>query len=710
MHTKPVPGTPDLIRQAAVTILATMFLATCTVATNLDIREMAFPSEQSMDLSYRRTVQVYGETVSLPDVLDEESAWQIFTLYNKDTTNSIELGTISLETPAGFTLDVAALPTTLAPLESAEFRIKYFPAAPGTAETRLIIPYTIAERERTYMVLLQGIRQENNVPIIEIGDPDGVDLSNDGTGYDFGYASGQTVTRTFTITNSGQETLRVYSVYSSNDSALKVTDKPLANAAVSPGASTTFTVAMQSAYMETFSTAEVTVSTNAVSNSEFIINMAGGGSALPLTVTGDVGYRLDRHGYDFKWVGTSGSETNAITVTNSGTIPCTIPAANVTLSGSSTGTLRYAVQPIATEDLPAGVSTTVSVTASPVATEWSEADLVFRSDKGRSYTIRLMSSGFRQPDNLAGLSLWLRADKVRTSDIEPNGFGEYIVNRWPDSSGNEYDGIPPSPSVEKPKYRLEGINNLPSIEFNNNANTTNVMWARKDDNTPIVSGIDVEGLTIAIVFRTDSSAANNSNRYILQPFLNSSLSTNVFGQLYLEQSPTNYYRMRSGSYAYTTANLSGYEVTYVYAQDYTNAGKSIATNAVYSVVEAVDYTIARPQKNRYLVINGADKVLGDWPAYNATTWPWTYPGNFRNLDEQRKPDGSATNEHNNIRYYSLNPIVSNPSTYLKTIHSVYIGRIYQASEFIIFSSKLSPVEMGYLNTYFQNKLGVGTEP
>lgn len=693
---------PGLAALAAASALLAA-LGSCEVATNLDIRETAFPSEQSIKLEYKTELKVYGETIGLPDVLDSESSWQIFSVYNSEESEEVTLGEVSLEDDTGFTLDTSTLQQSLSPLGSTEFRIKYLPPSPGVVETRLFVPYSVAGRDRSFMVILQGQRNEDTMPITTVLDPADSELDSDGVAYDFGYAAATTVSRTFTIRNDGQETLRIYSVYSSDDAAFKVTDKPAVNTALAQGAEATFTVAFQSSAMETFSTAYVTVSTNATNDSEFLVNLAGGGAELPLTFTGDVGYLLDGHGYDFGWA--SAAETVAITLSNSGEIPFTIPLDDITIDPVD----RYEALTLGSETLAAGQSTSLSVRFTPASDEWSEADLTLTSAAGRSYTLRLTGSGFRQPSDLASPALWLKAESIRSTNVVSAGSVTY-VNLLPDVSGNGFDAIANGEN-RRPVYVESGISGFPALEF---SGTTEHMIA-----TPTTGNIvtNASGTTTFVLFRT--AGVVDGTRYIVSPQYTSGAESyprlfwdlwyfNPVGGDYTLNVSTRKAQIRFGVYGYSATRYPG-----------NSDDEPVTTNKVYLASMLYDSARASPEPNMLMWLNGSDAAL-TYLYSRSTTWTsgtkygaFGLPVSDGSGNIRTSPAPDADDYCNNAACASsLSDRLT--TTYNPTIWRINIGASSTPSyfftgriaEIIIYDAPLTEAEIDIVNNYFINKYAI----
>lgn len=519
--------------------------------------------------------------------------------------------------------------------------------------------------------------------VISVLGPDGTAVVRaTGIFNDLGYSTAPTLSRTFTVRNTGGANLTINYI-GSGSTDVTVAAAPTPGTVIAPSGETSFTLRINPVAR---SEAAINIISDAGNASTFTFNVCGGGSTLNLDADSSFVCNLSEEGYDFGYQNAAADRT--ITFTNAGNSTVVIDQAATTAPSGEFSIQGYGAATIAPD-----ATGNVQVRFTPDADAWSESSLTLHDVYGRSWKLNLSGSGFPQPDDIEAPALWLRADRVRLADTTVVS-GERVTSVMPDGSGRGIDAA--ATSDGNPKYIASGINGRPSLEFYTTipgtTTYTNYTVRAEPSSGHIIDPATSDGTTIAIVFKTYATSGGNSNKYILQPWYTSS-STATFGQLYLEQSPTNYYRFRIYSQAYPNANASGYEVASVYPEDYWSGGRSVRNSSVYSIVEALDPSIARPNKNRFLWINGNAKALGDWPVV----------GQFRNLDTQTNFDTTPTPYHNNINYITYQP--NN-----QTMHMLDVGRIYQISEVIVYPRPLTTDEVEDLNDYFAGKFNMGAEP
>ena len=179
---------------------------------------------------------------------------RIFTIHNTGTGDLTLPGTpkvvISGANAADFTLNVLKQPSSpVAPSGSTQFQIKFMPSGTGSRSATLTIPNNDLD-ENPYNFAIQGTGTAPEIDVqgngISIPDGDTTPSAADHTDFGSALVAGGTVSRTFTIRNTGTATLNLtgtprVTISGANSADFTVTAQPGSSCAAG-GGTTTFTV------------------------------------------------------------------------------------------------------------------------------------------------------------------------------------------------------------------------------------------------------------------------------------------------------------------------------------------------------------------------------------------------------------------------------------------------------------------------------------
>lgn len=570
---------------------------------------------------------------------------------------------------------------------------------------------------------------------IEVSNPDSAVMIPSADGvvpYDLGYSVSGITPKTFSIKNTGLGDLHIYGI-TTNSSKITIATAPSAGTAVLPGASITFTVQMSDA--SAAESATITIVSDALNKTSYSVKVYGGGASISMTYLDEFPYKLSGHGFDFGYNSISANKN--ITITNTGIVPFTIGA-------SATSAFSYSGSPVTI--LPS-VSGDLSVTYSPVTDVTSESDLILTSTKNRTYTIRVVGTGYKQPTNIGSIALWLRADRIASSDL----LGGTDITRLPDVSGRALHAYPPN--TNRPLYNASGINTMPSISLQG---TESMLVAPVAGEDYIVK--DVSGTTTFVVFRTSTL----TTRYILSANSSPTATATCFPDLYTAQwyfdpidgkyyntpvagTPTTQFRFNLNGSGMVTPPRCPVDSKDVAVNQYSN----YAIGMLYD--GSISTTSTNYPPNIKMWINGSSKLLSylysltsDWavPILDTTN---SNPGAFglpiSDQTGKRHSDlgqsdisltpGSAWNTErkatapapkrtydygytfNNYATILQNRVTATPATN-GTIKKLYLGIsstgaspfVGEIAEVIVFSKALSDLEIDDINNYIKQKYNI----
>lgn len=736
--------------------LATL-LASCSVATNLDVREAAFPSEQQLSVTYLSVRYISNNTLTLPDTSTDVGASQSLTMKNSSSSSSIIVQSITLSDAEHFKLAApSSFPVSISALDSSEIRVYLNTTSAATYTTAMTIAYTIDGRSQTYVLTLQGTRKSNSgIPIALYDENDAA--IDDHYAFDLGYKSSGSIVRTLTIKNSGSSGIIIYSV-TSNSSAITVSSAPSSGTSLAAGATTTIDLTMSSP--ATTATATIAITTDYSEDKEFDLSVYGGNSAINVTPSGTFDYRISAYkGYDFGYA--SGATTKSIILTNSGTAPISLEPSNLTLTAvTSTG---FNIAGVSSTTINPGSTANLNITYTPPSTTtWSEAYCVLTDNYGRTYKLYLTGSGFAQPGNIsASPAVWLRSDRISISNIVESN----KVDVWPDQSGNGMNAEPvylntPTTTYLRPAYNSNGINGFPSLTFTG-AGTISEAMRIAPAHGPILTSST--GTTTFIAFKIAPSLSYAAEN-ILYPYWGNTVQS--YPRLFWD---TMYYDSTDGSYYNSPAAgtpafqkrfaVSGYFLPYAPSYNITtnnsvtvrypttattptgSSARPVAPtpNTTYAISMLYDETatvsVTDTASNIKMSINGIPTNLRYWHTVSSTA-AVTTNGAYGQPVSTNGTGTVATPGAGTATDFITTSAVATPSSgyaglaynilfngtsainYNKTITSLYIGSDYvptagsafqgEIAEIIMYATPLSDTDIATINAYLVNKYGAST--
>lgn len=280
-----------------------------------------------------------------------------FTVTNSGTANlSLQLHQL----PAGWMI-TESLSLYLAPGASDSFTVRFAPTSSGQYSTDIIIDNNDAD-ENPYNFVIRGATNAPEIGVsgngIVIVDGDSTPAIPDGT--QFGWINaGQSVTRTFTVNNSGSAVLTLQTPQLPFGFSLA---EPLASQ-LAPGANDTFTVSFSPQGAGTYS-GEISIGNNDSDENPYNFAILGSVSAPEIGVSGGVGIDdgdwtpSTADGTDFGMISSGQSVTRTFTVQNSGSATLTLQSPQLPAGFVLTESLATQLAP--------GTSDTFSVQFSPV--------------------------------------------------------------------------------------------------------------------------------------------------------------------------------------------------------------------------------------------------------------------------------------------------------------------------------------------------------
>ena len=348
---------------------------------------------------------------------------QTFTVRNTGTAPLTSLvisktGTNSAE----FTVSALGA-TSLAPGLSTTFTVSFKPLAVGARSAAISIASNAVGTKNPYTISLNG----NGVtPEIGVEHPLGSNLTDGNTAalsYGTTVLVGTQVLKTFTIRNSGTTDLTGLTITTNGTHAadFSITENPVAP--VPPGGSTTFTVAFQPSAAGV-RTAAIHIANNDLNESPFDINLTGTGVAPSISVEQPAATVLtdgvSKINYTSSLV--DSALARVFTIKNPGTYPLTNLA--ILIDGTHSADFTLTVAPATS--VPAGGSTTFTITFKPSALGVRDAAIHIASNvtgAKNPFDIALTGTGI-QPD----ISVEQPAATILTDGASTSSFTNTVVN------------------------------------------------------------------------------------------------------------------------------------------------------------------------------------------------------------------------------------------------------------------------------------------
>ncbi|HMP76150.1 MAG TPA: choice-of-anchor D domain-containing protein [Kiritimatiellia bacterium] len=305
-----------------------------------------------------------------------------YTITNSGTAN-LTLGTVTTSGTHAADFIVTAQPSSpVTPGGSTTFQVQFDPSATGTRSATVSFTNNDAD-ENPFNFAIQGTGTAPEIAVSgngnDIADGDSTPSLTDHTDFGDVLVDGGTLTRTYTITNSGNENLTLGTVTTSGTHAADfiVTAQP--SSPVAPGGSTTFQVQFNPSAVGT-RTAEVSFTNNDADENPFNFTIQGTGTAPEIAVSGNGTDIADGDntpstldGTDFGSVLVGNHVDQVFVITNSGTASLTV--GNVTTSGTHAADFIVTAQP--SSPVAAGGSTTFTLRFLPGASGVRSAAVSF---------------------------------------------------------------------------------------------------------------------------------------------------------------------------------------------------------------------------------------------------------------------------------------------------------------------------------------------
>ena len=359
------------------------------------------------------------------------------------------------------------------------FTVTFAPTATGMRNAAIHIASNDPD-EGLFDINLKG---SSLLPDIAVETPVGTGLIDDVSVVDYGtIGEKSTVTKTYTIRNTGLGNLGLFGIALTGTNAANFTVSALGSSLLAPNATTTFDVTFSPAGIGSRSAAIIIDNSDPDAESPFLISVTGTGVGSPEIVASEpFGAELVTGAkVAFGSVGLSLTHTKTIVVKNTGSADLNNIA--VTLSGST----RFTMTKIGVTSLKPGAKAKFTVTFKPTAIGKKTATLVIASNDASEslITLNLVGTGVSKSSAASSSSLTAASAALAGSR---NG-AAVTVNR--DSDGLKYLVLTVDKSATR-KRTVEVSSNL--TEWYSGAKHTAVLLdnssvLRVRDNTPVKQG------------------------------------------------------------------------------------------------------------------------------------------------------------------------------------------------------------------------------
>lgn len=433
----------------------------------------------------------------------------------------------------------------------------------------------------------------------------------------------------------------------------------------------------------------------------------------------NTGGQLLDDGFDFGW------QTQTvfldIVLENHGTREVSFDEASISGIDATAFSLQGLILPVL---IPGNGTVGLNIGFTPVTDKQSTAVLTLSNVNGRLLHIQLSGSGFAQPRDATAwdtLALWLRADRLRKSDLSDTigTLQQPGVVSWLSLDPQSRLAVAPAGSETLPMYVPVSSNGLPALRFGGDE----MLAIELPDSQNIASGDS--GTTTFIVFKTAS--VRFDQRLLTAAF--SDASQPSFPTLSMNKW---YFDNIDGMYGNGTTNgdpraqfkfdLWGYGWSLSEPRSPADSmTQAVTENRVYSAVLRYDASIALPASNVTLWLSGATVPLSYLHSYNGNKLSSQDLNGAYGLPVSDE-NGNKNEELNNpdrypyyftSKYDSINSIFKNSlsPTPNNRINDLYIGRkptgeYYEwdgfngdVYEILVFSSALNESDIDLINTY-----------
>ncbi|PWA05442.1 choice-of-anchor D domain-containing protein [Flavobacterium psychrotolerans] len=365
-------------------------------------------TEQEIDIQGNTTSIVDGDiTPATADWTDFSTLTmtRTFTIFNTGTT-SLTIGAITFSGTNAADFSVTTNPSSpVASGSSTSFVVTFTPSATG-ARTATINIANNDNNENPYNFNIQGtgVTQEINVQgnATSIVDGDVTPSVTDWTDFGSTDINTGTITKTFTIQNSGSMNLTIGAITFSGVNAGDFSATALPSATVVGLGSTTFVITFNPGAVGT-RTATMSMVNNDSNENPYNFSIQGTATEQEINIQGNATSIVDgditsttTDWTDFSTIAT----TRTYTIQNTGTSPLTIGA--ITFSGTNAGDFSVTTNP--SSPVSAGSSTTFTVTFTPSTPGIRTATMyIVNNDSNENpYDFTIMGMGVAQEINIQG--------------------------------------------------------------------------------------------------------------------------------------------------------------------------------------------------------------------------------------------------------------------------------------------------------------------
>jgi hypothetical protein len=310
---------------------------------------------------------------------------------------------------------------------------------------------------------------------------------------------------------------------------------------------------------------------------------------------------------------------------------------------------------------------------------FSNAILTVEDEFGRTKEIYLEGSSCRQPDDITGLAIWLRADKIRISDVQDVA-GDYMANVFPDDASNGFDAYPPK-TTERPFYISSAIGSRPALQFDGGQ----CMVVDPGSGNNIITGSMLNnGTSTFMVF---NHILPTTSGYLLYPTYSTNNNAGTFPRI--RPYVWNWDSVDGSSAGgWEHANWTRLQIYGYNRSRYPDN----STTENYNF-KAMDYALTMSMnaetETADLWLNGEHS---DLTVLSFTSWGVPTADTLSY--------GSTVTRNRQVHYLFIGAYHYFDTSTTSTFANGYISEIF------IYSSRLSDTEIGYLNLYMMEKYGI----
>jgi len=358
-----------------------------------------------------------------------------FTIKNTGTA-ILTVGNVSFSGTGAADFSATAVATSIAGGGSATFTVTFDPSVSGT-RTAIVSIVNNDSNENPYTFTIEGIGGGPEINIrggatpSDITSGDTTPTTTDNT--DFGSAdiAFGSVTKTFTIQNTGSQSLTLNTITFSGSTAFTVTSLP--STSVAANGSTTFNVTFDPSALGT-NTAIISIPNNDSDENPYTFTITGLGTTIApeiniqgnsITINSGSTATSTTNNTDFGSQDISaGAITKTFTIQNTGTIALTLGAI------SFTGSTDFTITAAPASPVNASGSTTFTVSFDPTTTGTKTATIsIINNDSDENpYTFRITGLGSSAPEaNMQGNGVNIIDGSTTTTTTNNTDFGQQNI-------------------------------------------------------------------------------------------------------------------------------------------------------------------------------------------------------------------------------------------------------------------------------------------